>query len=407
MIALSHQTIRLWLARLFIITLVMFMLFPIGYLVRHSLTGQDDFAKTAPVDTFSGDGWRQLFGIPVIGKRSDSVYFRPGDTGTQSIGIEDGLSMAITPDGRLTIMPVEPWVLNYPPVTLRLVAEGLSNSSALKQRGAVLNVHIGSNVSTSETDVAALTDQPVYANLQMPEYDDNIDRIRVYYEYLWFTPAFTTETSRVMWNSIKLALSASAAVLIMSVLLAYALVRLKIAFKKQVTGLVLIAQMFPSFLLLTTYANVFYWLGESVDWLGRSSHISVFIIYLGSITLSVFLVLGYFRQVDADMEESAFIDGATPFQALWHILLPLSRPILAVTFMVSFVFFYSEFNISNRMLTFDNMTFAGFMMESSFYSNPPSLRAAMLLVSFVPVLILFLFIRKHLISGLAEGSTKG
>ncbi len=190
-------------------------------------------------------------------------------------------------------------------------------------------------------------------------------------------------------------------------MLAYALVRLKIAFKKQVTGLVLIAQMFPSFLLLTTYANVFYWLGESVDWLGRSSHISVFIIYLGSITLSVFLVLGYFRQVDADMEESAFIDGATPFQALWHILLPLSRPILAVTFMVSFVFFYSEFNISNRMLTFDNMTFAGFMMESSFYSNPPSLRAAMLLVSFVPVLILFLFIRKHLISGLAEGSTKG
>jgi len=193
----------------------------------------------------------------------------------------------------------------------------------------------------------------------------------------------------------------------MSISLAYAVVRLKVAFKEPMLKIILIAQMFPSFLMLTAYFTIFHFIGEHVEWLGRSSQSSLFIIYLGSITLSVFLVLGYFKQIDPAMEESAFIDGATPFQALRLILLPMSKPIVAVTFMVSFVYFYSEFNIANQFLVFDNLTFSATMYYAASYNMHPAVYATSMLIACLPVVLLFLFIRKYLVAGLAEGSTTG
>ena len=408
MIAYPNQQKRIWLARLFIIAAVLFMLTPVTYLGYQSITFDDYFGQRTALATHSTNAWRQLIGQAIVSKRSGSVYFRLGDIDVQDIGIDDALSVSLAPDGQLIVSPVEPWVLNYPAIDLRFFALGLSNTSKDTVRGNTLTVHVGSsNQQPTELDVNASGKHFVSGYLPMPAFSNEVDRIQVFYEYLWFEPSFATFTRTVLTNSLKLATSASVAVVFMSLLLAYALVRLKIAFKTPLTGLVLVAQMFPSFLLITTYSNVFYWMGEYVSWLGRDSFYSVFAIYLGSITLSVFLLLGFFKQVDTDMEESAFIDGATPFQALWHILLPMSRPIIAVTFMVAFVFFYSEFNISNRMLTADNLTFAAFIMDENFYQSSPSLQSAMLLVSCIPVMILFLLIRRHVVSGLAEGSTKG
>ena len=382
MIAYPHQVKRLWLTRLFIFTFVLFMLAPVIFLITKSVTFDDNFGQRSAGKVFSLNAWRQLIGQATVSKRSDSVYFRSGDLDAQELGLEDALSVSLTPDGTLIVSPVEPWLLNYPAIDLRFFALGLSNTSQDTVRGDTVTIHIGNEHSPSTPlRINASHDRFVTGTLPMPAFGNKVDRIQVFYEYLWFEPGFRNQTMQVLSNSLKLAVSASSVVVIMSLLLAYALVRLKIAFKMQLTGLVLVVQMFPSFLLMTTYTNVFYWMGEYVSWLGRDSFYSVFAIYLGSITLSVFLLLGFFKQVDTDMEESAFVDGATPFQALWHILLPLSRPIIAVTFMVAFVYFYSEFNISNRMLTADNLTFAAFMMDVNFYSTPPALQSAMLLTN--------------------------
>lgn len=404
MIQLPQQRLRVWLSRAVLITMTAFMLSPIIYLVHSSLTYEDDFGRPTPVDQFTTAGWKVLFGNAVLDSDNNQVYFSPGDGDVITVGGE-GLVYNIHPTGTLDIFPAEPWVFNYAPVTLRIFAEGLSNTSADIVRGEETTIYTGTHGSGHSVNVSAT--EIMHAQLDMPKYSDSVDRIRVSYEVLWFFPGMATETFRTLGNSLKVATAASVSILFMSTFLAYALVRLKIAFKQQLTGLVLIAQMFPSFLLLTTYANVFYWIGEYVPWLGRASLYSVYIIYLGSITLSVFLILGYFKQIDADMEESAFVDGATPLQALWHILLPMSKPVISVTFLVTFVFFYGEFNISNRMLDFSTMTFAASMFDASYYGLPDFIRNASLLVSCIPVVILFLLIRKHLVTGLSDGSTKG
>lgn len=406
-ILLPQITLRKWAARAFLAIMTLFMLAPIGYLVHGSLTMDDRFGVDEENLQWTTSGWQRLFGRGVVSKWHDSVYFLPGDIDTLTIGVDDALQLAISPDGKITIFPIEPWLQNYPSVELRIFSEGISNKSAERIRGETLQISTNPKVHASETLVPASSTTITYAQLDMPSFGENLHRIEVQFEGVWFEPAFVSQTFEVIGNSIKLAASATTVVVLMSLLMAYALVRLKIAFKTQITGLVLIAQMFPSFLLLTVYMNVFYWIGEHISWLGRDSTVSVFLIYLGSITLSVFLVMGYFRQIDADMEESAFVDGATPFQALWHILLPLSKPIIAVTFLVAFIFFYSEFNITNRMLSDENLTFAAFTMTTGYWYNPGNMIAAMLLTSCAPVAILFLFLRKHLVSGLVEGSTKG
>jgi maltose/maltodextrin transport system permease protein len=404
MIQLPYQKTRVWLARGFLIVLCAFMLAPIIYLVHSSFTVEDQFEPDQPTDRFTFAGWRVLFGKAELTSTVETLYFIPGGNAVQTVGGE-GMQYNIHATGRIDIFPSDPWVLEYAPVELRMFAEGLSNNRKEVVRGETLTISSHSTVSADSHETTP--NSILHAQLDVPAFSENVDRIRVQYEVLWFYPGMETEIFRVMTNSLKLAFSASLTILVMSTLLAYALVRLKIVMKQQLTALVLVAQMFPSFLLLTTYSTVFFWIGEHVTWLGRSSLYSVFIIYLGSITLSVFLILGYFKRIDVDMEESAFVDGATPWQALRFILIPMSKPVIAVTFMVSFVFFYGEFNIANRMLDFSTMTFAASMFDASYYRLPDFIRDASLLVSCAPVILLFLFIRKHLVSGLADGGTKG
>ena len=107
------------------------------------------------------------------------------------------------------------------------------------------------------------------------------------------------------------------------------------------------------------------------------------------------------------MEESATVDGATYFQALWHILLPISKPILSVVFLVSFIYFYAEFNIANRFLIFENATFASSQFYNEFFFRPEAIIARDYLLSCIPVLVLFFAVKRWLVSGLSEGSAKG
>lgn len=407
MIEASHLTARKWLARTFLVFMTIFMLTPVLYMARNSVTFDDRFGLNEPNLQFTLAGWKRLFGQSNLTKWNNAVYFSPGDTDVLNIGIVDGLMLSIDPSGRIIVLPPEPWVLTYPEVKLRLFAEGLSNNSADNPRGEELIISTRPSEKSADGIAFVNATRPTFAQLELPPYSESVHRIRINYEYVWLDGATDSLAFQVAGNSLKLATIATSIVIVMSILMAYALVRLRIVLKAQITGLVLIAQMFPSFLLITTYVNVFYWLGEQISWLGRDSHVSVTLIYLGSLTLSVFLILGYFKQVDSDMEESAFVDGATPFQALMHILLPLSKPIIAVAFLVAFIFFYSEFNISNRFLSGERMTFSGFTMDRGYYGNPENHRAAMLLMSCLPVLVLFLFLRRHLISGLVDGSTKG
>ncbi len=131
-----------------------------------------------------------------------------------------------------------------------------------------------------------------------------------------------------LWNSVKIALVSSALILLLSTTSAYAFARMRFGGKAPILKGMLIFQMFPPVLSLVAIYALFDQLGQHVSWLGVNSHGAVIVASLGGMALHIWTIKGYFESIDASLEEAAIVDGATTWQAFFHILLPMSVPIL-------------------------------------------------------------------------------
>jgi arabinogalactan oligomer/maltooligosaccharide transport system permease protein len=167
----------------------------------------------------------------------------------------------------------------------------------------------------------------------------------------------------------------------------------------------LVSQMFPgTLMLIPLYIIVVQWLG-----LG-STYTGVILVYSTiSIPFCVWMLKGYFDTIPKDLEESALIDGASQATIFWRIILPLAKPAVAVTALFSFMTGWNEFIVA-----------ATFINKEELYTAPIGLRffvggftqqwgyfAAGSIVAAIPVVILFLFLQKYLVSGLTAGAVKG
>jgi maltose/maltodextrin transport system permease protein len=90
--------------------------------------------------------------------------------------------------------------------------------------------------------------------------------------------------------------------------------------------------------------------GQYVHWLGLNTQLGLIMVYLGGISGYIWMIKGYFDTIPASMEESARIDGASQFQTFVQILLPISLPIFAVVFILSFIAFMSEYPVASIVL---------------------------------------------------------
>ena len=131
-------------------------------------------------------------------------------------------------------------------------------------------------------------------------------------------------------------------------------------------------------------------------------------VYLGGISGYIWMIKGYFDTIPASMEESARIDGASQFQTFIQILLPISLPIFAVVFILSFIAFMSEYPVASIVLQArSNWTLA--VGANSFLPEHEQLWgrfAALAVLSGVPITIMFLVCQKYIVGGLASGGVK-
>lgn len=167
----------------------------------------------------------------------------------------------------------------------------------------------------------------------------------------------------------------------------------------------LVSQMFPgTLMLIPLYIIVVQWLG-----LG-SSFTGVVLVYATiAIPFCVWMLKGYFDTIPKELEESALIDGASQATIFLRIILPLAKPAVAVTALFSFMTGWNEFIIA-----------ATFMNKEDMYTAPVGLRffvggfsqqwgyfAAGSIIAAIPVVVLFMFLQKYLVSGLTAGAVKG
>lgn len=212
-----------------------------------------------------------------------------------------------------------------------------------------------------------------------------------------------------LWNSVKVASVTAVLIVALSTTCAYAFARLKFAGRTLILNAMLIFQMFPAVLALVAFYALFSRISDYIPPIGLNTHPGLIFAYLGGIALHVWTIKGYFETIDKSLEESAMLDGASPWQAFRLILLPLSVPILAVVFILSFITAITEYPVASILLQDEaKLTLA---VGTQYYLNPQEYKwgdfAAAAVLSGLPITVVFLLAQRWLVGGLTAGGVKG
>ncbi len=220
-----------------------------------------------------------------------------------------------------------------------------------------------------------------------------------------YTRLFTEKNFLVwIWNSIIITIVVATIGVALAATSAYAFSRWK--FRMRSAGLVflLTTQMIPAGMLLIPIYLLLARLQLTNTYTGM-----VLAYIVSSIPFSVWILKGYYDTIPIDLEEAAMIDGASRLGTFTRMVLPLSTPALAIVFLFNFMQSWQEFPVAYRILTQDTMwtwTLGIKSMQGEFQTEWGMYAAASVLIM-LPVVLLFLYSAKWLVSGLTLGSVKG
>jgi len=192
---------------------------------------------------------------------------------------------------------------------------------------------------------------------------------------------------------------------------AYAFSRFRFQGRQGGLTALLIIQIFPQMLAFVAIFLVLLSIGDVFPMLGLNSRMGLIAVYLGgALGVNTFLMYGFFNTVPRELDEAAKIDGASHAQIFWKIILRLVAPILAVVGLLSFIGTFGEFIVAKVVLQRpDQYTLAvGLYFWAADERNAKwGLFAAGAVLAAIPVVLLFLFLQKYIVSGLTAGSVKG
>lgn len=198
--------------------------------------------------------------------------------------------------------------------------------------------------------------------------------------------------------------------LFFSAMAAYAFSRFRFTGRRGGLLSLLLIQMFPQFLAAVALFTMITNLGEVIPQLGLNTLAGYILVLLGGSLGQVWLIKGFFDSVPMSLDEAAKIDGASHAQTFFQIILPLVRPILAVSGLLIFVATISEFLLASIFLTdTESKTLANglYGLIDGDRSNNLGVFAAGALLTAIPVILLFLYLQRFIIGGITAGGVKG
>lgn len=226
-----------------------------------------------------------------------------------------------------------------------------------------------------------------------------------HFEYLF------KETLYLTWvkNTIFIALATAVLTLIIVSLTGYAYSRYRFKGRKASLMAILLIQTIPSFAGITAFFTIHSIVSSVIPTFSRQ--IMLILIYAGGgIASNTFILKGYIDSISTELDDAAKIDGCSNIQIYRLIIMPIVRPMLAIIGLWSFIGPFMDYLLAKVLLTSPkSYTLAAglFTMINDFRTiNQPAFAAGGLLTA-IPIVILFISLRKQLISGLASGSVKG
>ncbi|PYM94693.1 MAG: sugar ABC transporter permease [Candidatus Rokuibacteriota bacterium] len=243
------------------------------------------------------------------------------------------------------------------------------------------------------------TDRELYDRNAVPLLIRQGPTLEHYTKLLWET-AFLTWTK----NSLLITILATALSVVVGTIAAYALARLRFFGVSSFGTGIFVTYLVPTSLLFLPLAQVVNWLG-----LADSKWALVVTYPTFLVPFCTWLLMGYFRTVPKEIEESAMVDGATRVQALMRIILPIAIPGLVCAVLFAFTLSWNEFiyaltftSSSDEITSSVGITTELIRGDIYFWG---SLMAGAVLGS-VPIVILYVFFLDYYVSGLTAGAVK-
>ena len=190
----------------------------------------------------------------------------------------------------------------------------------------------------------------------------------------------------------------------------YAFSRIRFKMRKPMMNVMLVLGMFPGFMSMTAV----YFLLKILLPNHFQSLASLIIVYSAGAALSYYVAKGFFDTVPKSLDEAAFIDGANRAQIFWKITIPLSKPIVIYTVLISFIapwcdFIFVSFIMSGvpdvRMYTV-SLGMYKWLEREQIQQYFTTFCAAATLVA-IPITILFIWLQKYYVEGITGGAVKG
>jgi multiple sugar transport system permease protein len=205
-------------------------------------------------------------------------------------------------------------------------------------------------------------------------------------------------------NSFKVAAFTTIIAMIISIMAGLGFGRFTFPGRDKLQIMLLFAQLFPLVLLVTPYYTIMRKLGII------NTHRALYLAYTSFVVpFSVWMLTNYFKALPRDLEEAAMIDGCSRLKSLLLITLPLSAPGIAATSINAFILAWNEFLFAQTFIDSSNLRTLpiGLKTFMNQYETEWNLLMAGAVISTIPVVLLFIFLQKQLVSGLTSGAVKG
>jgi arabinogalactan oligomer / maltooligosaccharide transport system permease protein len=212
-------------------------------------------------------------------------------------------------------------------------------------------------------------------------------------------------------NTIIVATATALLTVALGALAAYAFSRFRFRGRRLGMLFLLLIQMFPQPLAVVAIYLIVLHTGAVFSAIGLNTLLGLILVYLGgALGVNTWLLKGFFDTIPSELDESARVDGATPGQVFWGVVLPLAAPVLIVVGLFSFVATINEFLIAGVLLVSPhNFTLPLGLHQfiDQQYSEHWGPFAAGVLLAAIPVVVIFYFLQRYIVSGLTQGSVKG
>ena len=211
---------------------------------------------------------------------------------------------------------------------------------------------------------------------------------------------------RGIWNSTVVAASTTTLALVAGSFAAFALGKLRFRGRKPALYIILAMTMFPQ---VTVLAGLY----AVINALNLSARISMILAYMiFTLPFTTWVLTSFFKGLPSALMESAQVDGATPFQTFYRILLPLTAPAMVTTGLLAFIAAWNEYLFALTFTSIDPGArtvpvaiayFSGAVARQEPFGE---IMAAAIVVT-VPIVLLVLFFQKRIVAGLTAGAVKG